>query len=377
VRSGYSLMLHGSLRPLDLLCACLSAGQEGRALDGASAGALVDPAADLVGLARLAGRHLVTPMLAACITDSQLSGRLPDDFTLYLEFIHDENTRRNRALRRQLGQVAASLNGIGIEPVLLKGAIRLVDGLYRDPGWRFMRDLDLLVARDRLSDAVARLGAIGYSFTDKAAGWPEQHKHLPPLACEGEAAVVEIHADLLPDWQELCPGEQVLARSRPVDLDGARVRVPETADQLAHLVGHDHLDGYLRRSGMFLLRSVFETALLCRDERSVPQFLARARGAGLAHCAQVRLDLAARFFPGYVSPAPDANLGERLKAGALIVMERFDESGRLRRLVWFGRLRLGKLLRSPAERKHIWANVLSPAYHRRSAERLRCLWTSH
>jgi Uncharacterised nucleotidyltransferase len=371
------MVLHRSLRPLDLLCACLSASQEGRTLDAASAAALATPSADLVGLARLAGRHLITPMLAACVTDSQLSGRLPDDFTLYLEFIHTENTRRNRALRRQLWEISACLNAIGIEPVLLKGAIRLVDGLYRDPGWRFMRDLDVLVARERLSDAVACLRSIGYGFTDKAASWPEEHKHLPALARDGEAAVVEIHADLLSDPRELCPAEQVLARSRPIDLDGARVRVPDTGDQLAHLIGHDRLDGYLRRSGMFLLRSVFETALLCHDKRSVTQHFARARSASLEQCAQVRLDLAARLFPGYVSPAPDANLRERLQAGALIAMERFDESGRLRRLVWFGRLRLGKLLRSAAERKHIRANVLSPAYHRRSAERLRCLWTSH
>jgi Uncharacterised nucleotidyltransferase len=346
-------------------------------LDGASAAALADPSADLVGLARLAGRHLVTPMLAACITDSQLRGRMPDDFTLYLEFIHTENTRRNRALRRQLREVAAWLNATGIEPVLLKGAIRLVDGLYRDPGWRFMRDLDVLVARERLSDAVACLRSVGYGFTDKAAGWAEEHKHLPALARDGEAAVVEIHADLLSDRRELCPAEQVLLRSRPIDLDGAWVRVPDTADQLAHLIAHDRFDGYLRRSGMFLLRSVFETALLCRDERAPGQLLSRAATTSLARCARIRLDLAARLFPDYVSPTPDADLGKRLKAGALIAMERFDESGRLRRLVWFGRLRLGKLLRSPAERKHIRANVLSPAYHRRSAERLRCLWTSH
>jgi hypothetical protein len=364
-------------RPLDLLCRCLSAAQRRRRLDAASAAALVDPAADLVGLAGLAGRHCITPMLAACAADPELRQRLPEDFCLYLEFVHAENSRRNHALRRQLAQAAACLNGIGIEPLLLKGAIRLVDGLYPDPSWRFMRDVDLLVPRDRLSDAVARMASLGYRFTRDAASWPEQHKHLPPLARDGDAAVVEIHADLLPDRQELCPAEEMLARSRPVDLDGARVRVPDPADQLAHLIGHDRFDPYLQPSGTFMLRSVFEAALLCRDERSLRQLLARAARTGLARCARVQLALAARLFPEYLASPPDADLSERLQARALIAMERFDRNGRWRRLVSFGRLRLGKLLRSRAAREHLASNILSLDYGQRSIQRLRRLWTSN
>jgi hypothetical protein len=367
---------HALPRPLDLLCTCLSAAQQGRTLDAAAAAALVDPAADLVGLARLAGRHCVTPILAACATDPELRQRLPEDFSLYLEFVHSENSRRNRALRLQLKQAAGCLNEIGIEPLLLKGAVRLVDGLYRDPGWRFMRDLDLLVRRDRLSDAVARLASVGYRFTSDAASWPEQHKHLPPLGRDGEAAVIEIHADLISERQELCPAEQALARSRLVDLDGTRVRIPEAVDQLAQLIGHDRFDGYLRRSGMFLLRSVFEAALLCRDEASVRKLLARAAGTDLARCVRVRLGLAAHLFPDYVGFL-DASLSERLQVRALTAMERFDENGRWRRLVWFARLRAGKLLTSRAAREHLASNILSLDYRQRGAARLRRLWTSH
>jgi hypothetical protein len=363
-------------RPLDLLCTCVSAAQQGRPLDAVSTTALLDPAADLVGFARLAGRHCVTPMLAACIADPELRQRLPEDFSLYLEFVHTENSRRNHTLRLQLRDIASHLNEIVIEPLLLKGAIRLVDGLYRDPGWRFMRDLDLLVRRDRLSDAVARLAAVGYSFTQDAASWPEHHKHLPPLGRAGEAAVIEIHSDLVSERQELCPAEQALARSRLVDLDGTRVRIPDTVDQLAQLIGHDRFDGYLRRSGMFLLRSVFETALLCRDEAAVGKLLARAAGTDLARCVRVRLGLAAHLFPDYVG-APDASRSEGLQVRALTAMERFDENGRWRRLVWFARLRVGKLLTSRAAREHLAANILSLDYRQRGAARLRRLWTSH
>ncbi len=365
---------HRVLRPLPLLCRWLAAAHERRRLDAASVAALLDPAADLVGLARLAGRHYVTPMLAACIADPELRRRLPDDFALYLEFIHAENRRRNQALRVQLREIAGCLNEIGIEPVVLKGAIRLVDGLYSDLGWRFMRDLDLLIARERLVDAVARLAAVGYSFTPAAADQPAQHRHVPPLARVDDVAVVELHSDLLPQRQEFCRAEDVLAGAQAVDLDGARVRVPHAIHQLAHLIGHDRFDPDLHLSGMFLLRSVFETALLCRDQVVVGRLLARAARAGLEGCVRVRLGLAARLFPDHVAHRAGDDLLARLQVPALIAIERLDETARWRRLVGLGRVRAGRLLTSPVERAHLVSNMLSLDYWRSSMGRVHRVW---
>ena len=354
----------------------MAAAQQGSELDTTSAAALVDPATDLLALARLAGRHCITPMLAPCIAAPALRQRLPPDFTAYLEFVYAENSRRNRALRLQLRHVAGQLNEIGIEPVLLKGAIRLVDGLYRDPGSRVMRDLDLLVPCERLSDAVARLASVGYSFTQDAAELPEQHRHVPPLARDCDAAVIEIHADLLSERREFCEAEEVLAHARPVDLDGTRVRVPHTAHQLAHLIGHDRFDTNLHLAGMFLLRSVFETALLGRDQQAVGQLLTAAATAGLARYARVRLGLASRLFPEHVAEFSGGDLLEGLQLRALLAMERFDQNGRWRQLVWFG-LRLNQVLMSSAERKRLVSNVRSPDYRQRGVARLRRLWSSH
>lgn len=363
-------------RPLDILCACLSAGQRGRSLDTAAAAALTDPAADLVSFAQLAGRHLVTPMLAACIADPEIGPHLPEDFRLYLEFIHAENSRRNEALRLQLAEAAACLNAVDIQPVLLKGAIRLVDGLYPDPGWRFMRDLDLLIPRDRLSDAVARLNLLGYGFRENAAEWSAQHKHLPPLRRDGDAAVIEIHAEPLSGRHGLWSAESVQARSKLVDLDGTQIRIPDIADQVAQLILHDRFDGYLRRSRMFLLRSVFESALLCRNEDDTRRLLACFAGEGVRRWAWTQLALAARLFPDHVARPPDGGLAAKLEARSLLGLELLDESGRLRRLVWFGSTRMHKLFTLRAEREHLAANMWSPGYHRRGARRLRRLWKS-
>jgi Uncharacterised nucleotidyltransferase len=358
---------------LELLCTCISARQRGQSLDRDSAAALTDPAMDLLGLARLAGRHLVTPMLAACLADPELRPRLPEAFALYLEFVHAENVRRNHALRDELGQAAVCLNRLNIEPLVLKGAIHLVDSLYPEPGWRFMRDLDLLIPRERVGQAIAGLAGIGYHFMPDAAEHPTRHRHLAQLGRDDALVVIEIHTELL-ESRDALPAELVLARARLVELDGARVRVPDAADQLGHLVGHDRFDRDIYRSGFFLLRSVFETALLCQDNGPPRHLLARVHGSPLARAVRVHHALAARLFPDHVAALGEVGFEDTLLAGALAGLERLDENGRLRRFFRYGRRQFGNLVGSRAWRKHFATNIRLPEYRRHCARRLRGLW---
>src|SRR3954469_26043703 len=95
-------------------------------------------------LVTLSGVHLLTPAPAPALADPALHPRIPAELLGYLAAMHEAATLRNAALRHDLTQVAAQLNEIGVVPVALKGAIRLVDGLWPDPTLRFMHDLDLL-----------------------------------------------------------------------------------------------------------------------------------------------------------------------------------------------------------------------------------------
>ena len=104
-------------------------------------------------LVTLSGVHLLTPALAPALEHEHLRAAVPDELRDYLAAMHEAATQRNDALRAQLEEVAARLNAIGVVPVALKGAIRLIDGLWPDPALRFMHDLDLLVP----DDALARL----------------------------------------------------------------------------------------------------------------------------------------------------------------------------------------------------------------------------
>ena len=364
----------GPIHPLDLLCACLWAGQGGQQLDNLHVKALLEPGMDLVALMQLAGRHRVTPMLAKSILDAKQSCDLPDDFRFYLLFIHAQNDARNNALRRQLVEAVACLNVIGIEPVLLKGAIRLVDGLYPDLGWRLMRDLDLLVPRERLHDAAAQLRRIGYASPSSSA--PRRHWHLPPLVRAAAEAVIEVHEDLL-GRPCLCTAEQMIARSQPALVDGARVRIPDIADQLVHLIAHDRLDAPFRQSGTFFLRSIFEILLLARSQVDVQEVVGRFALANLVFWPQTAFGLAAELFPNETAlglQGMKRGLRANLQLRLFLGLERWDRRGSMRRVGGYLCGRVEGFLNSAAARRYFMQSLLSASYYRRCSKTLAQLW---
>ncbi|MCG6863147.1 MAG: nucleotidyltransferase family protein [Chromatiaceae bacterium] len=114
----------------------------------------------------IASGHLVTPILYWSLEKKGLLGELPEELCSYLEAIFDLNRQRNQQILDQLVEVAALLNTLGVEIVLLKGAASLAADLYGDMGVRCLSDLDLLVPQDALKDCVCALEADGYSSLD-------------------------------------------------------------------------------------------------------------------------------------------------------------------------------------------------------------------
>ena len=110
-------------------------------------------------LIELSSFHCVTPSLAACLPDERgISHEVRD----YLDAVLTLNGRRNSILLEALSRIVATLNAVDIEPVLLKGCARLVEGAYPAPSMRFLGDLDVLVPTNRATDAYAALVANGF-----------------------------------------------------------------------------------------------------------------------------------------------------------------------------------------------------------------------
>ena len=255
--------------PFDLILAVLRARLGSQPPADGLREALARPATEWEQVVAGASAHHVLAAFAAAIDDLGLAHRLEPDLRDFLAAVHRWNGTRNRALRRQLGEVVTLLNGIGVEPVLLKGAIRLVDGLYPDPGWRMMHDLDLLVPPDRRVDAMAALHRGSYAT---AAAYRhmepsyDRHHHCPPLVRPDRPAPVEIHSELFVTRRQqlLLPAGAMLAAAAPIEVGDGRARLPDPGHQLIHLIGHCQIAdrGYL--CGSVPLRDRLEAAALAR-----------------------------------------------------------------------------------------------------------------
>ena len=202
----------------------------------------------------LASAQFVLPAFAAALRDLDLIGSLDEGLGAFLLAVHAANLERNVELRDELAAAVGVLNRAGIEPVLLKGAIRLTDRLYPDDGWRMLRDLDLLVPETSLSDAIRALEEAGYA----SCGLDGEVRR------RGGACQIDLHTALFGGSQQapLLQAAQVLDRSRRLALEDGRVRLPAVEHQLVHLIGHGQIRHCGHAIGRVDLRDRLEAAAL-------------------------------------------------------------------------------------------------------------------
>jgi hypothetical protein len=207
---------------------------------------------------RAASEQFVLPAFAAALRDLGLIGSLEEELGAFLLAVHAANLERNGELGDELAAAVGILNRAGIEPVLLKGGIRLVDRLYPDRGWRMLRDLDLLVPCASLAAAIRAFEQAGFRRLDLGAtelarpeGLAHIDLHAEPLSAPGDAGL-------------LCAAE-VFEASRPAAFGNLSARLPSLEHQLVHLIGH----GQIRHMGYALgdlrLRDRLEAAALWRS----------------------------------------------------------------------------------------------------------------
>jgi hypothetical protein len=187
-----------------------------------------DPRQPWPRLARLSGVHLLTPAVGAALEELGLAGSIPPDLSDYFAAMRSAGEERNGDLRADLFRIVAILNEAGVEPILLKGALRLVDGLFPDDSWRFMHDLDLLVPAAAVGRATRAL---------RRLRWREEPPHDDATVGGGRHALVlgrpdgssrlELHDEPLEaGWRRLLDAAGLLARARRRELAGVAFLEP-------------------------------------------------------------------------------------------------------------------------------------------------------
>jgi hypothetical protein len=234
------------------------------ALDGLAGALRGDTAAiaDWTPILALANEHLLAPALWSALDAAQQAPALPDEVRDYLQGLHALNGERNRVIRRQVLELAAALNGAGIVPVVLKGAVTLFDGPYDDPAARMMRDIDVLVPRASRAAAIDALGRLGYRL---ARGYGETHHAFGDFARDGDPAAVDLHTELV-DPHYVLPAAEVRWRGTLRSIDGIGLVTPSPTDRVLHNFLHaeiHHLGHYYR--GEMQVAQAYELTMLARS----------------------------------------------------------------------------------------------------------------
>lgn len=189
-------------------------------------------------LVRASLQHGVTPALAV-----HLRGRddAPAQLVEKLQGCYRDQLARHLRTLADLRRLAEILNESGVRWAVMKGPA-LAEGLWPRPDLRLYVDLDILVERQRLGEAVELLQARGARLVDR--NWPfilERRQGELSLAMPF-ATPLDLHWHLVndPDLRRVFafPVDEVLHRAAPARLGKVVAPVLDPVDTVLHLAYH-------------------------------------------------------------------------------------------------------------------------------------------
>ncbi|MEO1160859.1 MAG: nucleotidyltransferase family protein, partial [Pseudomonadota bacterium] len=203
-------------------------------------------------------------LVSAAISQLKLNGILRpkpahhgerETITTQIGRLDAEFSQRRALLTRALQDIIARLNDVGIEPLILKGAMSLISG---EPDWRFQRDIDFAIYPLQAGATVAALAKAGFSECEHSG--PRPH-HLRPMERTGLPATIEPHVKLAgARAQSVLPDEILLQTESTETWRGLKYRRLSDAGFVLHGLAHHHYQnrGYIY--GTFSLKGLLEFA---------------------------------------------------------------------------------------------------------------------
>ena len=317
-------------------------------------------AADPAGIVGIASAHAVMPLLAAACDDPTVREHIPADLTLFLQSMRERNATRNAALEDQLIELGGAFAAAGFHGVVLKGGAELLTPLYPQGG-RFVLDLDILVALDRLDEAARICQALGYAFMAEEAQYTHEH-HLPALLHPQRPAPVELHRRISSGRGDaVLPANFIIQRACPSGVAG--LHVPSLADRMLHVIVHAQAEVPPGRFNPLRLRDFSDMALMSRKldaaDRTFVRTRCEAHGLGV-ECAGMLAVLREMFCKG-PSHQPESAQAHLWSANALALLVAPRLQRRQHVLYWSKHYAVG-LMRDPLARRRFWRRLFSPSY---------------
>lgn len=147
-------------------------------------------------LMEMVRQHRLAPLLHWRLTNERADLPVPESIRDNLAATFKSSTIRALTLQRELVLTHRILDKAGVPHIALKGAY-LAFHVYPHPAIRPLRDLDILVPKERALEAFQVLIDGGLTRPKQYQGDPsaaiEQDKHLPPLFSPSGNVFVELH----------------------------------------------------------------------------------------------------------------------------------------------------------------------------------------
>jgi len=212
----------------------------------------------------LANKSFVTSALWSALLQKGMRAGLPLEVADYLAYIHEMNRIRNDAIEKQLVEIICALNGLGIEPLLLKGAALLLSRAFEDSAARMMIDIDLLVETDDVKKILQTFSALKYQT--ETATFPNDNHHLSPIYRSGDPAPIEIHTRLLNRFYNIgiLKMDDIWKDSTLVKTDGMSWRQLSPSHAIIYNVIHSQIQHGNFGRGNISLRDLLDLVLISR-----------------------------------------------------------------------------------------------------------------
>ena len=159
-----------------------------------------------------------------------------------LRLAYLQTGQRNLVLLRELQTAVGALDAAGVPSIVLKGGA-LLPTVYRNIALRPMADIDLLIRREHLDEALAVLGGAGFASDrpELRRGAAAAYENQVILFKAGPMPVpLEIHWSLFdsPYYQQHLELDWCWQSARPLPLGATTARMLDPTAQLLHLCGH-------------------------------------------------------------------------------------------------------------------------------------------
>lgn len=153
----------------------------------------------------------------------------------------------NLLLLARAEQAIDALARAGIVPVALKG-LDVLHRFHRSFDERTLDDIDFLVSKERLGDALAALEAAGWTLPaePEAKHWMRSSFEMPLTSAGPVTVALEIHWSLGQERRYRVDADGLLARAKPLDVCGRSILRLDENDAVAHLLVH-HVQHYFDR----------------------------------------------------------------------------------------------------------------------------------